>query len=211
MGGFEFILRVPQRPVEIVCAVEFGAAGGDGALHGGHRAGEPRVEVAVEGFVIPAVGARVAGGGGEFPLGSGRQALPDRPGIGAGGEPGDAHHRGIGRGRGSGLEVAGPVFQVGGIGEQPAHLRAPPLGVGGDEGEELTIGYRARIEQKGGDAHLRRILGGTLERHVDPGGDRDHAHVLRRTEADGQGEEEEGDAWDEEAHGALFFNHGFHG
>ena len=68
------------------------------------------------------------------------------------------------------FEVARPMRQIRGVGEEPADLPAPPLGMRSDEGEKGGVGHRSHFELKGGHPHLGWVPGCAEQRPVEPGG-----------------------------------------
>lgn len=193
-GGVEVVHPFPNQPVEPVCAVQRGASGGDGGQHLGRGSGEPGVEILFEGGFVSADGRGVTGGCGEFPLGEGWQALGLRAGIGAGGEPGDVDHGGVGRGGGAGVEVAGPVAEIRFVGEKRGDAGAAPLRVGGDEGEKLGVGDGQDVEVEGYDRNEFRVGRGAGDGAVVAGGD-EHGGLAaaQRVAADRQRQAEDGE------------------
>ena len=174
-GGVEIVDPFPDEAVEAARPVEIGRSGGGIGQDGGDGPREPGVKIAVEGFVVFAIRPRVAGGRGELPFGRGGQPPAGPAGIGAGGEPRDPDDGGARRSFRARLKITVPVFQVRGIGEEPADLGSLPLGLGGDESEILGVRNGPFVEQKCGHGDLRWFIERTLQRNVDAGGDEHRA------------------------------------
>ena len=146
-GRVEVEGPLPHQAVQFLDAPCVGPAASHRREHG--RRG-PRVDVAQareERRVARGVAVGLVGGRGQLPLCDGREPLPARRAVGARGEPRHLDHGAVGRGRGPRVEVAGPVPQVGAIGEQARHPRAQPFGPAQNsalaEGDQAAVGGTA--------------------------------------------------------------------
>ena len=123
VGGGEARVEVldplPDHAVEVADAV--------GVRRRGADAREPAARPRVEREDAP-LGLGLRGGvlerrrGRELPLGLGRETLAFVPAVGVRSEPGDERHRRVGGRARPELEVAGPVGEVGVVGEERRHL-----------------------------------------------------------------------------------------
>src|SRR5690606_39742806 len=64
----------------------------------------------------------------------------------------------VGRSLRTRLEVSGPMREIGRVGEEPAHLRATPLRIGGHEREKFGICHRTLVQQEGRNRDQRGLV-----------------------------------------------------
>ena len=134
-----------NSPDEVADTVEVGSTRAGRGQRGGRRRAEPsKDEVAIGGLGV-AIRRRETGRGGALPFGRGRQASANPAGVRARGKPRNADDGGGGRRARAEIEVAGPIAEITGIGEERAGVRAAPSGVGLHEREKFAVGDGAGV------------------------------------------------------------------